>query len=235
MIYRKIKLLIILLTVQMILSYEVGDVVNIIDQNKTFDVCYNGEGEFKLANYNGDLNGGHYYVILIDMSATWCGPCYSLIPYFDDVLETWNIGKGFEDPFEPTVTRGQRIARAGKNAIVGQKVDYSRPTYPTLQQLAAGDRTNLTEQDVLNMYKDEGLISPTDYKSGMKLSPGELTWWRMQNPGRGIWGTQYNADGGRAGYMGGGIAAIRKPNALPPTGGPQSGGLPSLYNNGRKL
>jgi len=41
--------------------------------------------------------------------------------------------------------------------------------------------------------------------------------------------------GGRAGYMGGGIAAIRKPNALPPTGGPQSGGLPSLYNNGRKL
>jgi hypothetical protein len=155
--------------------------------------------------------------------------------FSDDVLETWNIGKGFEDPFEPKVTRGQRIARAGKNAIVGHKVDYSRPTYPTLQQLAAGDRTNLTEQDVLNMYKDEGLISPTDYKSGMKLPPGELTWWRMQNPGRGIWGTQYNADGGRAGYMGGGIAAIRKPNALPPTGGPQSGGLPSLYNNGRKL
>ena len=43
------------------------------------------------------------------------------------------------------------------------------------------------------------------------------------------------ASGGRAGYMGGGIAAIRKPNALPPTGGPQSGGLPSLYNNDRKL
>ncbi len=42
------------------------------------------------------------------------------------------------------------------------------------------------------------------------------------------------ASGGRAGYMGGGIAAIRKPNALPPTGGPQSGGLPSLYNNVRK-
>jgi len=24
------------------------------------------------------------------MSATWCGPCYSLIPYFDEVLETWS-------------------------------------------------------------------------------------------------------------------------------------------------
>ena len=34
---------------------------------------------------------------------------------------------------------------------------------------------------------------------------------------------------------GGGMVGIRKPNALPPTGGPQSGGLPSLYNNGRKL
>ena len=52
---------------------------------------------------------------------------------------------------------------------------------------------------------------------------------KAQYPGLGL------ASGGRAGYMGGGIAAIRKPNALPPTGGPQSGGLPSLYNNGRKL
>ena len=46
---------------------------------------------------------------------------------------------------------------------------------------------------------------------------------------------QPQASGGRAGYMGGGIAAIRKPSAIPPTGGPQSGGLPSLYNNVRKL
>ena len=36
-------------------------------------------------------------------------------------------------------------------------------------------------------------------------------------------------------FAGGGMAGIRRPSALPPTGGPQSGGLPSLYNNGRKL
>ena len=41
--------------------------------------------------------------------------------------------------------------------------------------------------------------------------------------------------GGVANMAGGGMVGIRKPNALPPTGGPQSGGLPSLYNNGRKL
>jgi len=35
------------------------------------------------------------------------------------------------------------------------------------------------------------------------------------------------AEGGRAGYMGGGITGIRKPNAIAPTGGPQSQGLAS--------
>ena len=34
---------------------------------------------------------------------------------------------------------------------------------------------------------------------------------------------------------GGGMVGIRKPHAIAPTGGPQSGGLPSLYNNVRKL
>ena len=42
------------------------------------------------------------------------------------------------------------------------------------------------------------------------------------------------ADGGRAGYMGGGIAGIRKPSAIAPTGGPMSQGLRSLYNNVKK-
>ena len=45
----------------------------------------------------------------------------------------------------------------------------------------------------------------------------------------------YYASGGRAGYMGGGITEIRKPSAIPPTGGPMSQGLRSLYNNGKKL
>ena len=94
------------------------------------------------------------------------------------------------------------------------KIDYSLPTY---------DRTNITEQDVRNMYKDEGWISPTEYKSGYKLSPGELTWWRMQNPGRGTYGTQEK-------FMGGCIVGIRKPHAIPP----EKGGLRSIMINGKK-
>ena len=43
-------------------------------------------------------------------------------------------------------------------------------------------------------------------------------------------GTTFEA-GGRAGYMGGGITGIRKPNAIAPTGGPMHQGLRSLYIN----
>ena len=56
-------------------------------------------------------------------------------------------------------------------------------------------------------------------------------------PGAG-WGTMKSrylqADGGRAGYMGGGITGIRKPSAIAPTGGPMSQGMRSLYNNVKK-
>ena len=56
----------------LIYCYNVGDYVNMIDQEKEFDVCYGGANELlKLSNYNGDLNGGMYYVIHIDMAASW--------------------------------------------------------------------------------------------------------------------------------------------------------------------
>jgi len=44
----------------------------------------------------------------------------------------------------------------------------------------------------------------------------------------------YFADNFRMEKAGGGMVGIRKPSAIAPTGGPQSGGLPSLYNNVRK-
>ena len=43
------------------------------------------------------------------------------------------------------------------------------------------------------------------------------------------------ASGGRAGYMGGGIAGIRRPNAIPPESGPTPYGLPSMYNRVRRI
>jgi hypothetical protein len=56
----------------LIFAYNEGDYVNLLDQEKEFDVCFGSTDDFlKLSNYNGDLNGGMYHVIHIDMTASW--------------------------------------------------------------------------------------------------------------------------------------------------------------------
>ena len=56
--------------------YDVGDTVSESHQNITQSTCYAGNDyevndEWKLADWNGATNGGHYTVIFIEMSATW--------------------------------------------------------------------------------------------------------------------------------------------------------------------
>jgi len=57
-------------------TYCAGEQVSISHQNQIHEVCagvedYPTGSEFKLADYNGELNGGNYQIILIDMSASW--------------------------------------------------------------------------------------------------------------------------------------------------------------------
>ena len=57
-------------------TYCAGDQVSLNDQNATHLVGaayddYQVGDDFKLADWNGDLNGGNYHVIFIDMSASW--------------------------------------------------------------------------------------------------------------------------------------------------------------------
>ena len=57
-------------------TYCAGDQVSLSHQNEEHVVGagYNGYevGDmFKLSDWNGDLNGGQYHVIFIDMSASW--------------------------------------------------------------------------------------------------------------------------------------------------------------------
>ncbi|MDP6570607.1 MAG: hypothetical protein QGF57_05135 [Candidatus Marinimicrobia bacterium] len=50
-----------------------GDTVDLDDQSQRFSVC-NGEytsSDLGLEDFNGDLNGGHYFVTWFDISATW--------------------------------------------------------------------------------------------------------------------------------------------------------------------
>ena len=56
--------------------YDVGDFISDTHQNITKSTCYAGNeygdgDDWKLADWNGATNGGHYTVIFIDMAATW--------------------------------------------------------------------------------------------------------------------------------------------------------------------
>ena len=72
----KNKLYLILL-VGTALTYEVGETISMNHQNMDFDICYapqldpNNDGVFNFSEYNGDLNGGQYYVIFLEMMASW--------------------------------------------------------------------------------------------------------------------------------------------------------------------
>ena len=58
-------------------AYEVGETISLITQNKSFDICHgedldpNGDAIFQFSEYNGDLNGGDYNVIFLEMTASW--------------------------------------------------------------------------------------------------------------------------------------------------------------------
>tara|TARA_Y100000588_G_C14208510_1_gene905672 strand:+ start:1247 stop:1477 length:231 start_codon:yes stop_codon:yes gene_type:complete len=57
-------------------TYCSGDQISLAHQQQEFNVCYGSEeystgDSWKLADFNGDLNGGNYHVLFLDMGATW--------------------------------------------------------------------------------------------------------------------------------------------------------------------
>ena len=56
--------------------YGIGEYISNTHQNVEKETCYPGNGydtgdNWKLADWNGDLNGGNYNVIVMIMSASW--------------------------------------------------------------------------------------------------------------------------------------------------------------------
>ena len=57
--------------------YSVGQTISISDQQQNLTVCNGHEpneetdGNMSLYDYNGEYNGGSYYVTHIDMAASW--------------------------------------------------------------------------------------------------------------------------------------------------------------------
>tara|TARA_B100000029_G_scaffold514139_1_gene615827 strand:- start:10424 stop:10630 length:207 start_codon:yes stop_codon:yes gene_type:complete len=55
-------------------NYQLGETISESDQNINFNICYTNDesvNSMKLSDYNGDINGGIYSIVLLDMSATW--------------------------------------------------------------------------------------------------------------------------------------------------------------------
>ena len=65
-------------------NYCVGDTISPEDQNRSFNVCYGecGCDTWSLSENSGDI-------LFIDMSATWCAPCFSSIDIIDELEEYW--------------------------------------------------------------------------------------------------------------------------------------------------
>ena len=72
-----IKYFIIVILMSFSFAYEVGETISMAHQNQGFPICYapeldpNNDGVFNFSEYNGDLNGGQYYVIFLEMMTTW--------------------------------------------------------------------------------------------------------------------------------------------------------------------
>ena len=88
-----------ILTIQILVGqYEIGDVV----ENINAPICSNGDGTLNLFDYNGDTNGGNYFVILISILASWCGPSQEEAPVINSIYENYKdqgfiaIASGFD-------------------------------------------------------------------------------------------------------------------------------------------
>ena len=71
-----IRIIIVLLISSAYAVYDIGDIVSNSDQNVELSICdetseYSLGEIVKLSDWNGNLNGGDYHVIWLELSASW--------------------------------------------------------------------------------------------------------------------------------------------------------------------
>ena len=70
----KYNLVIITFLSSLFSGYDLGDQVFLDHQNEEFGFCY-PEAQvgnfFSIAQHNGDLNGGNYKVLMLEISTSW--------------------------------------------------------------------------------------------------------------------------------------------------------------------
>ena len=98
-------------------NYDEGEFVSEVDQNITMTTCYAGndyevDDPWKLSDWNGTLNGGHYNIVYIEMAASWWGPCYTKhnsqagqVHHFFEDYDNVKFLIAFSDPNQPYTCR----------------------------------------------------------------------------------------------------------------------------------
>ena len=79
--------------------FSVGDQVSISDQNDSYYICYEVDNDqiiaeypqntIKLADLNGELNGGDYKIVVFKFTCSCTGHCFNSIEGFDELILDW--------------------------------------------------------------------------------------------------------------------------------------------------
>ncbi len=88
-------------------TYEIGSRLSVDHQLTEIYACANDSGPVSLADYNGNLNGGNFHIILLNFFTSWCTNCQAETPllfglneqYRDQGLTLLSLGRQWDYPY----------------------------------------------------------------------------------------------------------------------------------------
>lgn len=88
---RYVFIFIIIFTLVRASYYNLGDVIQADHQNIQFNFCYgpNTGSSMSLSDNNYQLNGGDYFLTVIQVGASWSGSSLSVLPDYDGFVQEW--------------------------------------------------------------------------------------------------------------------------------------------------
>ena len=135
----------------------------------------------------------------------------------DTAAGTW--GEGFYKAFD-------HLTQGAKNVLQGRIIPYGPKRFRPLESERQKEARYLKEMEPRELYLRN---KARGYTYDQPINEDDIMDLQYNYPG------VFFSKGGRASHMGGGIASIRRPNAIPPESGPTPQGLPSMYNRVRRI
>ena len=137
--------------------------------------------------------------------------------YVDTAAGT--MGEGFYKAFDA-------LTQGAKNVLQGRIIPYGPERLRPLESERQKEARYLREMEPRELYLRN---KARGYTYDQPITEADIMDLRYNQPG------VFFSTGGRASHMGGGIASIRRPHAIPPKSGPTPQGLPSMLNRVRRI